>query len=231
MKTKPNADKLALLVEDYKMDAGTTLPLLVNSGYKKEHIHVAETREDAELYLKKNLPELAILDLEIPKTRGAAKSLNNGLALLQYLTGKYNSKISLIAFSRFPHLWVVHQVISQGVSFIAKEDYNREFFLAALQQVKMGHMVISSSVSPLLRQVFRSALRVGLDEYDKQILRHILASKSDREIASLMGFGEDWVAGRLRRMFKSFGFKSREDLATWFRDYIAPIYGFDMENS
>jgi DNA-binding NarL/FixJ family response regulator len=229
MKTKPNSEKLALLVEDYKMDAGTTLSLLLDSGYKQQCIYIAETKDDAESYLEKFMPELAILDLEIPKTKGAAKSLTNGLSLLRHLIEKYDNQMSIVAFSRFPHLWVVYQVVSLGVSFIAKEDYNKDFFLAALQQIKLGHLVISSSVSPLLRQMFRSALRVGLDDDDRLILRYILLSKSDKEIAAAMGYGEDWVAGRLRRMFRSFGFKNRDELAAWFRDYIAPTYGVRVE--
>jgi hypothetical protein len=30
-------------------------------------------------------------------------------------------------------------------------------------------------------------------------------------------------------MFKSYGFNNRDDLAAWFRDYIAPVYGIDVE--
>jgi DNA-binding NarL/FixJ family response regulator len=231
MKTKSNAEKSALLVEDYKMDAGTTLSLLLDSGYKKERIYVAETKEEADQYLQKTVPEVAILDLEIPKTRGSAKSLHHGLSLMRDLVETHENKVSIIAFSRFPHLWVVYQVLSQGVSFIAKEDYNKEFFLDALQKVKLGHLVVSSSVAPLLRQMFRSALRVGLEEEDMQILRYVLISKSDRDIAELMRFSEEWVAGRLKRMFKAFGFRSRTELAAWFRDYVAPIYGYNTEIS
>jgi DNA-binding NarL/FixJ family response regulator len=231
MKTKSNSNKLVLLVEDYKMDAGTTLALLLDYGYKEEEIYVAENKEEAELFLQKTTPELVILDLEIPKRKSEAKALNNGLTLLRYLAEKHESQVRIIAFSRFPHLWVVYQVISQGVSFIAKEDYNRDFFLVALQQIKLGHLVVSSSVLSGLKKIFRSALRVGLDEDDKQILRYILLKKTDRDIAEAMGYGEDWVAGRLRRMFRSFGFKDRNDLAVWFRDYVAPVHGIDIEIS
>lgn len=231
MKIKNNSTNVVLLVEDYKMDAGTTMSMLIDAGYKEGNIHVSETMEDAEQFLRKNTPELVILDIEIPKTKGGAKALTNGLVLLRSLVKKYDNRIKIIAFSRYPSLWVVYQVLSQGVSFITKEDYSKDFFLSALAQVKAGHMVVSSSVLPVLKQVFVSAIRVGLDEEDKKILGLILSGKTDKDIAQSLNFSDDWVANRLRRMFKAFGFRTREDLAAWYRDYIAPLYGIEMNDA
>lgn len=228
MNTKTNSNNIVLLVEDYKMDAGMTLPLLIDAGYKESNIHISETMEDAEQFLKKNQPELVILDLEIPKTKGESRLLKNGLSLLRFLARKYGDKVKVITFSRYPQLSVVYQVVSFGVSFITKEDYNKEFFLSALSQVRNGHMVISAGVLPVLKQVFIAALRVGLDEEDKKILQLILAGKTDREIAEKLQYGDEWVASRLRRMFKAFGFRSREELASWYSDYIAPLYGIEL---
>ena len=229
MKSKTNSNNTALIVEDYKMDADAPVSLLIEAGYQKNNIHISETKEDAEQYLKKNIPELIILDIEIPRTKGAPKLLSNGLLLLRWLVKKYDNKVKVIAFSRYPFLWVVYQVLSQGVSFITKEDYSKEFFLSALEQVKAGHLVVSSSVIPVLQKVFVSAVRVGLEEDDKKILELILNGKTDKEIALNLKFSDEWVANRLRRMFRAFGFRSREDLAAWYRDYVAPIHGIEIE--
>lgn len=233
MKNKPSSDKSVLLIEDFKIDINATLPLLVDAGYQQANIHVSENLDDAEKHLAKYKPELVILDLEIPQNgntiRIPEKDLRRGLSFLRSLIERYDNQLRIVAYSRYPNSWVVYQVISQGISFIAKQDYNKDFFPLAIQQIKQGHIIVSSSVIPNLRQIFRLALRVGLDDEDKQILRYIIAGTSDKDIANAMGYGEDWVASRLRRMFKSFGFKNRDDLAVWFRDYIAPIYGIDTE--
>ncbi len=233
MKNKPNSEKLALLIEDFKIDANATLPLLVDAGYQQANIHVSENLDDAEKYLQKNKPEIVILDLEIPQNEGTIrvpeKDLRRGLSFLRYLINKYDHKFHVIAYSRYPHSWVVYQVISEGASFIAKQDYDKDFFTAAIHQINQGHLIVSNSVIPNLRQIFRLALRVGFSDEDKQILRHILVGSSDKEIATAMGYGEDWVAGRLRSMFRSFGFKNRDDLAVWFRDYIAPVYEIETD--
>lgn len=233
MKTKINPDRSVLLIEDFMIDVNATLPLLIDAGYQHANIHVSENTDDAAKYLEKTKPELVILDLEIPQNKSTIrvpeKDLRRGLSFLKSLIERYDNQIRIVAYSRYPNPWVVYQVISQGVSFIAKQDYNKDFFPAAIQQVLQGHVVISSSVIPNLRQIFRLGLRVGLDEEDKQVLRYILIGTSDKDIATAMGFGEDWVAGRLRRMFRSFGFNNRDDLAVWFRDYVAPVYGIDTE--
>lgn len=233
MKTKLNSEKTVLLIEDFKIDINATIPLLVDAGYQQASIHVSENLDDAEKFLQKSMPELVILDLEIPKNEGtirvSEKDLRRGLSFLRYLIKKHDHKIHVVAYSRYPHSWVVFQVISEGASFIAKQDYDNDFFSTAIQQINQGHLIVSKSVIPNLRQIFRLALRVGLSEEDKQILRYILVGSSDKEIAAAMGYGEDWVAGRLRSMFRSFGFKNRDDLAVWFRDYIAPVFGDDTD--
>jgi len=235
MKIKSGTDKSVLLVEDFKMDINATLPLLADAGYQQANIHVSEHLDDAEKFLQKSRPELVILDLEIPQNestiRVSEKDLRRGLLFLRNLVKKYDNQLHIVAYSRYPYPWVVYQVISEGVSFIAKQDYNKEYFSVAIQQIKQGHLIVSTSVIPNLRQIFRLALRVGLDEEDRQILRYILIGTSDKDIAYAMGFGEDWVASRLRRIFRSFGFRNRDDLAVWFRDYVAPVYGIDTEVS
>jgi DNA-binding CsgD family transcriptional regulator len=45
----------------------------------------------------------------------------------------------------------------------------------------------------------------------------------DRDIADTMGYSEEWVSGRLRKMFRCYGFHSREELARWFRDFVEPV--------
>jgi len=229
MKPKSKTSNIALLVEDFKMDAEQTTLLLVEAGYQEKNIFICDTREAAEQFLKKYTPEIAILDLQIPNAKGGLKSLANGLALLRFLVENYGDKIRIIAFSRYPELPVVYQVLSLGVSFVTKEDYNKEFFSLALNQIRNGHMVISTNVLPVLRKVFVAALRVGLDEDDKKILQLILQGKTDRDIAEELKYGDDWVANRLRRMFKSFGFRSREDLSAWYRDYVVPLYGSELD--
>jgi len=233
MKTKPSAEKSVLLIEDFKIDINATLPLLLDAGYQQTNIHVSENLDDAENFLKKSKPGLVILDLEIPQNESTVrvpeKDLRRGLQFLRTLIKNYDNRLSAVAYSRYPNPWVVYQVISQGVSFIAKQDYNKDFFSVAIQQIKQGHVIVSTSVIPNLRQIFRLALRVGLDEEDMQILRYILIGTPDRDIALGMRYGEEWVAGRLRRMFKSFGFRNRDDLAAWFRDYVAPVYEIDTE--
>ena len=234
MKTKPDAEKSVLLIEDIKFDISASLPLLLDAGYQQSDIHVSENLDDAKKFLQDSQPSLVILDLEIPEDentiRDQEQDLSRGLQFLRTLMKNNNKRLSVVAFSRYPYPWVVHQVISQGVSFIAKQDaYNKDFFSFAIQQIKQGHVIASSNVIPNLRQIFRLALRVGLDEEDRQILRYILVGTPDKDIAKGMGFGEEWVAGRLRRMFRAFGFRSRDDLAIWFRDYVAPVYEIDTE--
>ena len=234
MKTKNKTKISVLLIEDLKFDAEATLPLVVDSGYAQGEILVVGNLDDASQFLlenRNNLPELIILDLGVPKdNKPLSRTVENdemirgGLSFLRRLNRDYGNKLSVIVHSRFPTAVVLYQVVSQGVSFIAKHDYDKEFFSQTVKNSKNGHVIISSSAVPLLKQIFLLSMRVNIDEEDGKILEYLFEGLTDREIATKMSWGEEWVANRLRRMFKKFGFNKREDLAQWYRDYVRPLY-------
>jgi DNA-binding CsgD family transcriptional regulator len=92
-----------------------------------------------------------------------------------------------------------------------------------VELARYGHVLISTNIRPTLRQIFPLSLRVGMDADDLQIIRYILDGVIDRDIADTMGYSEEWVSGRLRKMFRCYGFHSREELARWFRDFVEPV--------
>jgi DNA-binding NarL/FixJ family response regulator len=100
--------------------------------------------------------------------------------------------------------------------------------IPAVEQAQHGHVIISSNVRPSLRQIFSLALRVGLEPEDVKIIRCLQESLRDRDIADKLGYSEEGVSGRLRKMFKSYGMHSRDELANWFRDFVDPILRFDQ---
>lgn len=230
MEMKPKTDLSILLLEDFELDSDAILSQLLLDGYAPSQIQIVRNIHDIEAYLQTALPDLIIYDLQVPlsaKTTLGAKEedIRRGLNLLRRLTEQYQDQIQFIVLSRFPEPWIVYQVVACGVSFIDKYNY-KDLLPWAIEQARRGHVVISSNVRPNLRKIFPLALRVGMDNDDVKIIRFIQEGKIDRDIADTMGYTEDGIATRLRKMYRAYGFRTREDLANWFRDFIEPITQF-----
>jgi DNA-binding NarL/FixJ family response regulator len=231
METKPKSELSILLVEDYEMDRTAVQTLLQDAGYDPSRIHTTSNTLDTQTFIDASPPDILILDLEIPvdantPLRRQDDDIRRGLNFLRTLTERYNDGLHIIVLSRFPKPWSVFQVLACGVSFIDKSNY-KDLLLLAVEQAQRGHVIISSNVRPNLRQIFPLALRVGLDPEDVQIIHCIQEGLRDRDIADKLGYTEEGVSGRLRKMFKSYGMHSRDELANWFRDFVDPVLQFN----
>lgn len=230
MTIKPKSELSILLVEDYEMDRTAVQGLLLGAGFDESQIHITTNTLDTQTFLEASSPDILILDLEIPADantplRRQDDEIRRSLNFLRKLTEQNQNSQHIIVLSRFPYPWVVYQVLACGVSFIDKYNY-KELLIPALEQVQHGHVIISDNVRPYLRQIFSLSLRVGMDKEDVQIIRYIQAGLRDIDIADKMGYTDDWVAKHLTRMFKSYGFHRRDDLANWFRDFVDPVLQF-----
>ena len=231
MEIKPKSELSILLVEDYEMERTIVQDLFREAGYDPSKILTASNSLDAQTIIESSRPDILILDLEIPvdantPLRNQDDDIRRGLGILRTLAERYTETMHIIVLSRFPKPWNVYQVLACGVSFIEKNNY-KDLLLSAMEQVQRGHVVISSNVRPILRQIFPLALRVGLDSADVKIIRYIQKGLTDRDIADLLSYTEEGVSNRLRRMFKSYGMHTREELANWFRDFVEPVVQFD----
>jgi DNA-binding NarL/FixJ family response regulator len=232
METTPKSEQSILLVEDYEMDRTAVHALLQEAGYDPSQIHTATNTMEAQDFIDTSPPDILILDLEIPVDANTPlhnqdEDIRRGLRFLRTLTDREIEGLNIIVLSRFPKPWSVFQVLACGVSFIDKSNY-KDLLIPAVEQAQHGHVIISSNVRPSLRQIFSLALRVGLEPEDVKIIRCLQESLRDRDIADKLGYSEEGVSGRLRKMFKSYGMHSRDELANWFRDFVDPILRFDQ---
>lgn len=230
MLLKAKSDLSILLVEDYELDSDSIISQLEKAGYTRERIQVARSAQETKEFLKQSQPDVIILDLQVPPDstsllKNPDEDIRRSLHFLRERTGQVNEHEHIIVLSRFPTPWIVYQVMACGVSFIDKYNY-KDLLPEAIELVQRGHVVISSNVRPNLRQIFPLSLRVGLDADDVRIIRCILEGLPDRDIGDRLGYSEEWVSGRLRKMFRSYGFHNREELANWFRDFVDPVIPF-----
>lgn len=213
-----------VFVEDYKMDQGTILSMLINAGYSKENIMVCNNRLEAEAAIKTEKPHVAIVDLKIPFRPQDEDKLQTGLDFVRWIVDQYGDKTRVIALSRFPDRWVVFQVLASGASFVDKREYEELSWV--VDRVLEGHVVYTSKLAPVILDSFKEAINFRLDQVDVDILGLIHSyDLTDRQIGEKVGYTEDGVGNRLKELRKKTGIKDRHRLASWYCQFIAPIQG------
>ena len=215
-----------IFVEDYQIDQRTVIDMLVSAGYAKSNIQVCENRRDAEAAINRAQPELALVDIQIPKEPVTKESLDVGLGLIRWITGRHGQKTTVIALSRFPQAWVLYQVLACGVSFVDKRVF--EELLWIIPRALDGHVVYTNRSVPIVRQAFVEGTRIRMDRQDMTILALIYYQDlTDTQIGKHLDYGSDWVGNRLKDMYKKTGIRERHQLASWFCEFIAPIQGVE----
>jgi DNA-binding NarL/FixJ family response regulator len=224
MEKKDKSKIKIVFVEDYKIDQGTIISMLINAGYSKENITVCNNRLEAEVAIRTEKPRLAIVDLKIPFGPQDDDRLQTGLDLVRWIVDQGDDRISVIALSRFPDRWVVFQVLSSGVSFIDKREYEELSWV--VDRVLHGHIVYTSKLTPVVREAFKEAIDFKLDQQDIDILALIhYQDLTDRQVADKVGYTEDGIGNRLKELRKKTGIKERHQLAAWYCQFIAPVQG------
>jgi len=224
MEKKNEAKIKIVFVEDYKINQGTVISVLTNAGYSAENIYMCNNRVEAEAAIKAEKPQIAIVDIAIPVQAQDEAKLEVGLSLIWWIIDQYGDKTKVIALSQFPFAWVVFQVLASGVSFVDKREFEELGWV--VERARQGHVVYTSRLTPIIRQSFKEAINLQLDQEDINILALIhYQDLTDRQIGEKVNYTEDGVGNRLKELRKKTGIKDRHRLASWYCQFIAPIQG------
>jgi DNA-binding NarL/FixJ family response regulator len=222
MKKKNISQIKIVFVEDYKIDQGTIVTMLMKEGYSSENIIVCNNRQEAEVAIKREKPQIALVDLKIPFQRHDKDELQTGLDFVHWIIDQCGDQTSVIALSRFPYRWVMFQVLASGVSFVDKREYEELGWV--LDRVLDGHIVYTSKLTPVIRESFKEAIDFKLEQEDIDILGLIhYEDLTDRQIADRVGYTEDGIGNRLKEIRKKTGIRERHQLAAWYCQFIAPV--------
>jgi DNA-binding NarL/FixJ family response regulator len=234
--TLPSESALKImLIEDYAVDIRGIGQFLADAGYSISDLDIYRTEVDAEAALVNVRPDLALVDLALPKEKGekakeGQKGQEVGLVLIKHIMEKY-PEAKIVAIARDVFSPIIYRLLTYGVSFFAKSNLETpEVVRSLITSVMKGELIFSSAVVPVLREACKSAVRAEYDEADIKILKLVLKGKKDADIAKELNYVEDTIGKRLQEMFKRYGFRDRFQLANWFTDYVAPAHGFRFED-
>ena len=161
-----------------------------------------------ELLDSNNLPDLALIDLEMPEMNGYDTIL---------VAKKAYSQIKFMVVSMYQSDEAITRLINAGAGgFFAKGDHLNRFKKAIYEMMSSGCYFNDHSASRLLKQVMQkgnSTLNDNLSTEEMLFLSHIITEETYKEIADGMCISLRHVEYLRNKMFDRFDAQNRIGLA------------------
>ncbi|MEG4217960.1 response regulator transcription factor [Microcoleus sp. Pol14C6] len=173
-----------LIVDDHRLLLNGTISL-VGDRFPRAQIRSCQTVQDTLTEVRKDLPDLAIVDLSLPEISGTAANVEQGLGLLKVLMQDYPQLNLMVQSSNVKALVRIMPEIDnhQGGFTIADKSVAIDTFLTRMEWAIQGlthtkDLQTDLEVKPEWLEVMRLAFEEGLQ--DKAIAQTM--HKSERMI-------------------------------------------------
>lgn len=195
--------------------------VLIRHGIKniiarEAHLEIAGEVEDGEellVCLEKDLPELVILDISMPKM--------NGVELTRVLKRKYPS-LKILMLTMHKNKQFFYQAMSAGADgYLVKSDSEGELLLA-VQKIRQGNTYISpyllDDFTDDVLKAYRNqetGMPNALTRREKQVLAMVIDGLTTREIAAKLNLSPRTIDHHRSNLLKKFDLKSSVDLVKY----------------
>ena len=199
-----------LLADDHQM-LRQGIAQIIDSQVDMAVVAQASNGRDALALAAQHRPDIALLDINMPELDGVAVARqlsqtipNAGIIILtMYRRDKY-----------------VFEAIKAGANGYLLKEATLEELLAAIRSVGRGEAVIDSALANLLLQELRQEagaeiVEEQLSERDVELLQHLSAGLSNREIGAKLGVAEKTVRNRVSMLYRQLQLKNRTQAALY----------------
>lgn len=194
--------KRILVVDDHAIVRSGIRRLLVAPAYE---VSEAANGEAALEYLAKSVPDLVILDLNLPGL--------GGLELLRRLLKAYPA-LPVLVFSQHTEVIYAARAMESGARGFISKNAAPEELLAAVQTVLAGGKVIEQEIASeiAVQEIGDNAYMRPLSQRDIEILRLLAAGNSLTQIGEALGIAYKTVANTLSQIKEKLGVSHTADL-------------------
>lgn len=201
------------LADDHVLLRHALSTLIDNSGTCKVIMQASNGLELCEKLSKDNLPDVVILDMNMPEMDGRETAIwlqSHFPSIRVLMLTMYDSELTLI------------RLLQAGVKGFMKKDIHPTELLHAIQAVMDNGYYYSAHTSSKLAGLFRESLnklaplqKIMLDEQEVKFLRLVCTEMTYKEIAREMGMNPRSIDGIRDMLFNRLDAKSRIGLAMY----------------
>ncbi len=209
----PKTPKIRLVVADDHAILRSGLRMLINAQIDMEVVGEAEDGIEAVQVIQKVNPDVAILDVTMPKS--------GGLDAIKEIVGR-NRSIRILLLTMHEEPAYLRTALAAGAAgYVLKKSVDADL-LSAIRAVHKGRTYVDSELAEVLvRDAFSRDDREGsapnnvLSERELQVLKLVAEGFSSREIAEQIYISTKTVETYRARFAEKLGLKSRAQIVRY----------------
>ena len=190
-------EKIKLLIVDDHRILVEGLNKLFDNSDTVDVIGVAYSGKECRNALRKELPDVILLDINLPDV--------SGIDLCKEIKTE-NPEIKIVALSSFNEYTIVRRMIENGASgYVVKNAMPEEIFLS-VETVANNEIFLCEEIDLLMRN--RSNNPIWLTPREKELLKYIVEGLTNHEIAEKMYLGVETINSYRKNLLIKLGAKN-----------------------
>jgi DNA-binding NarL/FixJ family response regulator len=208
---------IKLLIADDERLFRQSLKILLESGTDIRVVADAADGQEAVTGARETEPDLALLDVDMPKMDGIKAAR---------LIGTVSPRTKIFMLSVHHEDDKIRAAIRAGATGYILKDTDRSDFINIIRQAHAGKTQSSPYLAHLAleqtpnrksvstpRQITRFAEQFGLTEIELKILRLVAEGLSNEEISKINRLARETIKGHLKSLFRKLEVKNRTEAA------------------
>jgi DNA-binding NarL/FixJ family response regulator len=174
------------------------LKLLIQTIPDYEVVETATSGEEALKKYKQYLPDIVLLDLQLPDISG----INVCKSIIAY-----NERAKILMLTSFKEERIIYETARAGAKGFITKDISREKLIEVLEKIASGKSLLKENQKIKENEV--------LDEIETKILIMIAEGKTNREIAGELWFSDQTIKNYVSGILHKLGLKNRAEAAAY----------------
>lgn len=190
-------EKIKLLIVDDHRVLVEGLNKLFDNSDTVDVIGVAYSGKECRNALRKELPDVILLDINLPDV--------SGIDLCKEIKTE-NPEIKIVALSSFNEYTIVRRMIENGASGYVVKNAMPEEIILSVETVANNEIFMCEEIDLLMRN--RSNNPIWLTPREKELLKYIVEGLTNHEIAEKMYLGVETINSYRKNLLIKLGAKN-----------------------
>lgn len=147
-------------------------------------------------------PDVTLMDLQMPRM--------NGVEAIQHIRRDFPDAIILVMTAYKPDALAIRALKAGAKGYLLKTALRKEL-VETVRNAHLGRRTINPEVA---QEIAGHSAEDALTEREVEVLRHVAGGNSNREVATIMGIGDETVKGHLKSISTKLGARDRTHAVT-----------------
>ena len=192
--------RICIIEDNWEVNQGYAL--IVNSIKEYAVINTYLNCEDAIANLKKDSPDVVLMDLDLPGMNGI-----EGIKEMK----KHNSEIEFVVITIYEDSELVFKALEAGASGYLTKSANYVELVGAIEEVLKGGSPMSTTIARMVVQSFRRNPNSPLTKRETEVLNLIAEGKSYSLISEDLNISKETTKSHIKNIYAKLHVSSKAE--------------------